>query len=263
MSAVLDAEALHFAYDKHSTVLEGIDVSLRAGRLTALVGPNGAGKSTLLRLLCGLLRPTQGRVLLNHLPLDKIAPRQRARMLAFLPQEVQPAFSLTAFEVVCLGRYPHTGGLGSLGAQDLAVARRSLAETETEHLATRDFGTLSGGERRRVLLAGALAQEPALLLLDEPTAGLDLHHESGVFVLLRRLADQGVGIGVVTHDLNRAARYCDTLLLLGADHRLHAHGAPTEVMDAALLSGAYGAALRVARHPFTGAPFVDAEEPAP
>ena len=262
MTALLEAESLRFSYDKDAVVLDGACARLEAGRFTAILGPNGAGKSTLLRLLCGLLRPAEGRVLLDGVPLRRTPPRERARKIAFLPQDVRPAFSLTAFEVVCLGRYPHSAGFGVLSKKDLEVARRCLADTETEHLADRPFSELSGGERRRVLLAGALAQEPVLLLLDEPTAGLDLHHETSAFVLLRRLAAQGTGIGMVTHDLNRAARYCDEMLLLGHDHRVHAHGAPEAVMDSETLSKAYGAALRVAKHPFTGAPFADVAEEA-
>lgn len=255
----LNAESLNFAYDPGSDVLRGVNASVMSGRITGLVGPNGSGKSTLLRLLCGFLRPHSGLVQLNGRPLTSFSAAERARTLAFLPQMVDPAFSLNVFEVVCLGRYPYTGMLGSLRTQDLDVVARCLHDTETEQLRHREFGSLSGGERQRVLLASILAQEPKLMLLDEPTSSLDIHHEVEVFELLARLARQGYGVAVVTHDLNLAAQYCEELLLLSAEHSVLASGKPGEVFTDALLSAAYAASIRVGKHPFTGAPFVAAQ----
>ena len=187
--------------------------------------------------------------------------RERARTLGFLPQTVTPAFALTVFEVVCLGRYPHLGALGAPGPHDREVARRCMHDTETDHLAARDFMTLSGGERQRVLLASILAQEPNLLLLDEPTSALDVHHQVEIFALLRILAGRGYGIGVVTHDLNMAARFCDRLVLLSMEEGLLAHGRPAEVLTEPLLSKAYDARIRVCDHPITGTPLITAETP--
>lgn len=266
MTALLQAQTVSFAYEKEQVVLDAVDVSIPAGTLTGIVGPNGCGKSTLLRLLCGLLQPQTGRVLMDGAELSRLSGRARARRLAFLPQAVNPAFAMSVFEVVCLGRYPHAGPFGGLGPKDFDVARRCLRDTETEHLRARDFLSLSGGERQRVLLASILAQEPEMLLLDEPTSALDIHHEAEVFALLRQLAAHGYGVGVVTHDLNAAAQYCGRILLLGAAHGVVAAGAPEEVFREAALCAAYGAAIRVGRHPFADAPFVDAlpqERPAP
>ncbi|HPO11903.1 MAG TPA: ABC transporter ATP-binding protein [Candidatus Hydrogenedentes bacterium] len=255
----LNAESLNFAYEPGSDVLRGVNASVIGGRITGLVGPNGSGKSTLLRLLCGFLQPNSGTVKLDGRPLVSLSAAERARTLAFLPQMVDPVFSLTVFEVVCLGRYPYTGMIGSLRSHDLEVVARCLQDTETEPLRHREFGSLSGGERQRVLLASILAQEPKLMLLDEPTSSLDIHHEVEVFELLARLARQGYGIAVVTHDLNLAAQYCEELLLLSADHSVLASGKPEEVFTEALLSTAYAASIRVGKHPFTGAPFVAAQ----
>lgn len=266
MTTLLQAQSVSFAYEKEQLVLDGVDASIPAGTLTGIVGPNGCGKSTLLRLLCGLLHPQAGRVLMDGAELTRLSGRARARRLAFLPQAVNPAFAMSVFEVVCLGRYPHAGPFGGLGPKDFDVARRCLRDTETEHLRARDFLSLSGGERQRVLLASILAQEPEMLLLDEPTSALDIHHEAEVFALLRQLAAQGYGVGVVTHDLNAAAQYCGRILLLGAAHGVVAAGAPEEVFREAALCAAYDAAIRVGRHPFADAPFVDAlpqERPAP
>jgi iron complex transport system ATP-binding protein len=258
MNPLLDAESVTFSYDTGAKVLDGVSVSIRSGALTGIVGPNGSGKSTLLRLLCGLLTPQSGRVTLDGKPLDHWPARERARVLAFLPQAVTPAFSLTAFEVACLGRYPHTGGLGALRPHDIEVARRCLRETNVEDLQDRPFLDLSGGERQRVLLAGVLAQEPRLLLLDEPTSALDIHHEAEVFALLERLAHAGYGIAVVTHDLNIAAQYCTDLALLSWEHRVRAAGTPETVLTPEQLSEAYGAPILAGRHPFFGTPFVAA-----
>src|SRR5690606_15515006 len=161
----------------------GITLAIEGGQLVGIVGPNGAGKSTLLRVLSGLLRPRSGRVFLDDRPLSDLSNIERARTIAFLPQNVQPAFSLTSAEVVCLGRFPHLGAFGGWTAHDREIADRCLRQTETWDLRDRDFMTLSGGERQRVLMASVLAQEPDLLLLDEPTSALDIHHQIEIFAL--------------------------------------------------------------------------------
>jgi iron complex transport system ATP-binding protein len=252
---------LSFAYPGGPDVFTNVNAAVRGGELLGLVGPNGAGKSTLLRALCGLLQPRTGRVTLDGKPLSSIPMKERAQTIAFLPQQVQPAFSLTAFEVVCLGRFPYLSAFGGWTANDRAIADRCLVETETESLRDRDFVTLSGGERQRVLVASVLAQEPDLLLLDEPTSALDIHHQIEIFALLRRLARGGYGVGVVTHDLNLAARFCDSLALMAAGEGVVADGTPTDVLTEELLSKAYCAHIRVGVHPLTGAPLVTADIP--
>jgi ABC-type cobalamin/Fe3+-siderophores transport system ATPase subunit len=256
----LEADAVTFAYEAGTTVLDGVSAAIRGGQITGIVGPNGSGKSTLLRVMCGLLKPAHGRVQINGTPLPSFSNLERARTIAFLPQAVDPAFALTVFEVVCLGRYPHVGVLGGLHQNDVAVAEQCLKDTETETLRNRDFMTLSGGERQRVLLASILAQEPRLLLLDEPTSALDLHHQIEIFALLHRLARDGYGVAVVTHDLNMAARFCDHLLLLSpSGGGLLASGVPEAVLTEPQLSEAYGASIRVCEHPITGSLLVTAQ----
>ncbi len=256
----LKAESLAYAYEAGRPLFKGVDAMVHSGEMVGLVGPNGSGKSTLLRVLCGLLKPHAGRVTLDGRSLASFASMERARVLAFLPQSVTPAFALNVFEVVCLGRYPHMGAFGALRPQDKDIAERCLRDTGVDDLRARDFLTLSGGERQRVLLASILAQEPNILLLDEPTSALDIHHQIEIFALLERLASEGYGVAVVTHDLNLAAQFCDRVLLLASTHELIASGKPESVFTEDLLSRAYGAPIRVHRNPVTGAPLIWAEK---
>lgn len=256
MKPALAAEGIGFAYERDAPVLRDVSVAVASGTFTGLIGPNGSGKSTLLRILCGLLTPNRGTVTLGGQALPAHSPRDRARMIAFMPQAVNPAFTLRVYEAAALGRYPHAGALAALTPQDHAVIERCLRAADVWEFRDRDFATLSGGERQRVVLASILAQEPCLLLLDEPTSALDLHHQFEIFTLLRSLADEGYGVCVVTHDLNLAARFCDRVYLLSADHGLLAEGPPAAVCTEALLSQAYGAAIRVCGHPLYDAPLI-------
>ncbi|MFO7976413.1 MAG: ABC transporter ATP-binding protein [Candidatus Hydrogenedentota bacterium] len=256
MGRRLESQSVSFAYVPEAPVLADVDVGVSGGEVVGIIGPNGSGKSTFLRVLCGFLRPDKGHVLLDDRPLRTISSRDRANILAFLPQTVTPAFALSAFEVVLMGRYPRLGPLGAPSAHDRNVALRCMRETQTADLRNRDFGTLSGGERQRVLLASILAQEPDLLLLDEPTAALDIHHQAEIFVLLRELAGNGYGVAVVTHDLNVAGQFCDRLVLMSSRARIVAQGTSRQVLTAELLSGAYESPIVVTEHPITGTPLV-------
>jgi iron complex transport system ATP-binding protein len=252
----IEALDLSFLYTPGVPVLRDVSASVRSGVVTGIIGPNGAGKSTLLQLLCGLLRPGGGQVTMDGKPLAAHSDRARARLVAYMPQSVSPAFSLSVADVVALGRFPHLGAFGVLGDGDHAIVQACLAQTETAYLAERDYLSLSGGERQRVLLASVLAQEPRILLLDEPTSALDLPHEVAFFRQLRALAAQDLGVVVITHDINMAAQFCDELLLLGKDHTLVCQGDVDTVLTEAGLAKAYGSSLSVGRHPETGTPFV-------
>ncbi|GMV99380.1 MAG: ABC transporter ATP-binding protein [Candidatus Hydrogenedentota bacterium] len=260
MSGALVAEGVSFEYVPGDPVFRNVDCRVSPGRLVGIVGPNGSGKSTLLRVLCGLLKPLRGCVTANGTRLTELSHRERARRVAFLPQSVNPVFSMTCMEVVCLGRFPHLGALGALSRHDAEVAERCLRETASWDLCDRDFQSLSGGERQRVLLASILAQEAEFLLLDEPTSALDIHHQVEIFAHLRRLSRDRFGVAVVTHDLNLAARFCGHVLLMSktADGFLAA-GAPDEVFDEGTLSSAYGSRIHVSRHPITGAVLISAD----
>jgi len=250
------AEDCSFAYADGPPVVRGVSLRVVRGGVTGIIGPNGSGKSTLLRVLSGMARPGTGHVRLDEspTPLHAVSPRTRARQIAYLPQQVEPLFGLSVEETVALGRFPHTEGFGGLSARDHAAIARAMERCAVSTLRERLFTELSGGERQRVLLASVLAQEPAFLLLDEPTAALDLHHEAEVFALLGALAREGFGVCVVTHDLSLAAAHCDALLLLSSNGNPLAQGPPSTVLTPEHLSAAYGARVLVGRHPFTGVP---------
>ncbi len=244
-----------FRYEEAGFRLRDVSLEVGAGSVVGVVGPNGSGKSTLLRLAAGLLRPDAGEALIGGHRAHELGRRRVARMLAFLPQQTRAAFGFTARQVVEMGRFPHQRGLGFMGAADVRAVRTALERTGSGGLADRRFSTLSGGEKQRVLIASILAQEPSVMLLDEPAAALDVHHQAEVLDLLWDLSRTGIAVLLVTHDLNAAARFCERLVLLceGAVARA---GTPDQVLEQELLAEVYGADVRVCRNPVTGTPMV-------
>jgi iron complex transport system ATP-binding protein len=227
-------------------------VSVPRGSLTGLLGPNGCGKTTLLRILSGIMRPQQGRVLLDTVPLASVTRRDAARRIAVVPQETHPAFDYTVLEMVLMGRHPHLGPFELEGPADLAIAHDALAATGTDHLADRPYMTLSGGEKQRVVIASALAQEPQVLLLDEPTASLDLGYQLEVAALLTRLnRERGVTMVLATHDLNLAAAVCDHLVLMRGGRVLR-QGATRETLTDAAIRELYDVDAEVRHHEAAG-----------
>ncbi|MFF1872735.1 heme ABC transporter ATP-binding protein [Kitasatospora herbaricolor] len=234
-------------------LLTGVDVSVRAGEVLALLGPNGAGKSTLLSVLAGDLSPAAGTVLLRGRPLDAYGTAELALHRALLPQSSALSFPFAAGEVVRMGRAPWAGTAAA--AQDDSAVARAMADTDCTRFAGRPFTALSGGERARVALARVLAQHAPLLLLDEPTAALDLRHQELVLRVARERAGAGDAVVVVLHDLSLAAAYADRVVLL-ADGATVADGPVAEVLRGPLLSEVYGHPVEVLAHPRTGGPLV-------
>jgi iron complex transport system ATP-binding protein len=251
--ALLDAIDVAFAYDPHGRlVVDGVSLAVGRGEIVGLLGPNGSGKTTMLRLLSGTLTATRGTVRLETTPIGSLSRRELAQRIAVVPQETHSAFDFSALEIVMMGRYPHLGAFELEGADDLAIAREALAATGTRALESRQFTTLSGGEKQRVVIASALAQAAEILLLDEPTASLDLGFQIDITSLLAQLnRDRAVTMVVSTHDLNLAASLCTTLVLLKAG-RVIAAGATREVLTRDHVRALYGVDADVAIHPRTG-----------
>jgi ABC-type cobalamin/Fe3+-siderophores transport system ATPase subunit len=234
-------------------VLERISLEVRPGELVAIVGPNGAGKSTLLKVLGGLLEPWEGSVAIAGRALREFDRRALARTLAVVGQESGVAFPFTALEVVMMGRAPHLGPMSFESRADVEIAREALARMGLLGLAARYVQELSGGERRCVVIARALAQQPKIALLDEPTAFLDLKHIAQIFdVFCGLCAEHGLAVVATLHDLNAAANYADRVMLL-KDGVAVACGAPQEVLTAENLRHVYETDVYVGRNPATGA----------
>ncbi len=235
MTALVSADDLRFAYGKRA-ILRGVTLAVARGEIVALIGPNGAGKTTLLKTLAGLLVPAGGLVR---------APLPRARTVAYLAQSEELPGDWSVREIVQLGRLPYVGLWRRPAAHDEDAVQRAMERTAILGLAARPVGTLSGGERQRVALARALAQEPLVLLLDEPTTHLDLRHQADLFASLRAEAARGVGIVVVMHDLGFAAQ-TDRCLLL-AEGTVRAEGRPADVLRPSLLREVYETEVEVLR----------------
>lgn len=257
----LQVERLSFGYDPtQDSLTEGtrsfslVDVSLRVqrGSLTGLLGPNGCGKTTLLKLMAGVLRSRTGAITLRGRAIRDMPRRELARQIAVVPQETHPAFDYSVLEMVLMGRHPHLGAFQLEGPEDVALAYDSMSATGTAHLAERSYMTLSGGEKQRVVIASALAQAPDVLLLDEPTASLDLAYQMEVASLLHRLnRDRGVSMVLATHDLNLAASLCDSLVLVRSG-RVLAHGPTRDVLTAAMIRQLYDVDADVRVHDASG-----------
>jgi iron complex transport system ATP-binding protein len=253
---LLDARDLRYRHSAGAPeAVAGVSLRLARGEVVGVIGPNAAGKSTLARLCCGLLTPQQGSVSLQGEPLSKLSRRERARRVAFLPQHPPHDLSFTAHEVALMGRAPHLGLWSLEGPRDLDRARAALREVDALDFGDRPISQLSGGERQRVFLARAFAQEAALLVLDEPTAALDLAHQVLLVNALRRRAREGGGSLLVLHDLALAGAACDRLALLDRG-LVVAEGTAEDVLRSEVLSPVYGTDVEVVPNPATGQPLV-------
>lgn len=242
--------------------LHAVSAEVRSNRLLAVVGPNGSGKTTLLRALLGLVPVAEGTVELDGRAVHDWPPAERARRVGVVSQREEYPFAWRVREIVMFGRYPWLGSFLAPRASDEEIVARAMVRCDVAGLGDRRIDTLSGGEWQRVRVARALAQEPRLLVLDEPTAALDLGHEMDLFELVRRLIDDGLGGIVVTHHLNVAARFADEMLLL-ADGQPVARGTPREVLDPALLSTVFGWPIRLAESPEGAPQIVPERRPGP
>jgi len=254
-ASMLEVENISYSYGNHRA-LDGVSLSVRTGEILVLIGPNGSGKTTLIRALSGALPGYHGEVMVGDSSLNKLAITERARLLAVVPQarSLPPAF--TVFECVLMGRTPYLGWLGHTHENDIQHVWSALEQTGCLELAERPVGELSGGEQQRVLLARALAQDTHVLLLDEPTTHLDLHHQAALLNLLRALVQrQNLAVLMVLHDLNLASLYSDRVALL-VDGQLRATGTPEQVLTEENISQVYRLPIHIIPHPDYGSPLV-------
>jgi len=255
MDKFLQINQASYSY-RDGFALKDIDFSVKKGEFLGIIGPNGAGKTTLLKMLNRTFTPQKGQISLEGKNLNSLTLRTIAQKLSMVGQDIQLSFSLTVLDLVLMGRFPHLRRFKTEVKSDIEVAHNSLELTQTLALADRDFSHLSAGERQRIVLAKALAQEPELLLLDEPTAHLDIAHQTKVFDLLTNLNKKNnLTIIAVLHDLNLAAEYCDKLLLLDKG-KIVDWGNSHQVLQYATIEKTYGTVVLVKENPITGKPYV-------
>jgi iron complex transport system ATP-binding protein len=237
-------------------ILQDFTLEIGEGEIVGLIGPNGSGKTTLLRLMAGLLRAQRGMVALHGEDLATCSPGEIARQVAIVHQESRIVFPYAVAELVLMGRYARQTGWGWDTPEDLRIAGLAMQAMDVAHLADRTFQELSGGERQRTMIARALAQQPRILLLDEPTAFLDIGHQMEIYAVLRGLnRDGGVTVVLVSHDLNLASQYCDRLVLLHEGRAFRA-GPPSHVLTIEHIRTVYGCEVLIDRHPVAGTPRV-------
>jgi iron complex transport system ATP-binding protein len=222
MSGIIEVENLSFGYTSETAILKDMSFEVKAGVFLAIAGPNGAGKSTLLNLMCRALIPESGTVRIDAAAIESYSRRALAAKVAVVRQEFVPIFGFSVMETVLMARTPYYGSMGFESRTDREIANEALEATDTARFASRPLSSLSSGERQRVFIARALAQNSLIMLLDEPTSFLDLKHQVGIYDLLKAAqVEKGKTIVAVTHDINLASQYCDEILLLGADGSFH------------------------------------------
>jgi iron complex transport system ATP-binding protein len=266
----LDVRQVSFRYDSllHRSpgdnatwVIKGMEFSVRQGEIVGIIGPNGSGKSSLLKLLAKLVRPQEGSIHLFGNEIGTLSRESISRQVAYMPQDLSYDFPFSVLDMVLMGRFPHRrGGLWNLVGwerqEDLATAEEAMVQADVMHLADRMIATLSAGERQRALLARALAQGPRMLMLDEPTAHLDLNHQLDVCRILRQVHEQlQMTVLIVSHDINLASQYCDRILVM-KQGTLVGIGPPEDMIHPRVLSEVYGCQVLVDVHPDTGLPRV-------
>ena len=252
---MIEVDSVFFRYHQ-DWVLQNVSFQVRKGEFVGVIGPNGSGKTTLLKTLYRLLTPQRGDVLFDHLSLKKMSRGEIAKKIAVVAQETYPAFPFRVIEMVLMGRSPYLGHLMFESPKDLEIAKRAMEWTEILPISQRPIDELSGGERKRVYIARALAQEPEVILLDEPTTNLDIHHQvESLDLVLSLNREKGLTILMASHDLNLASEYCDRLILLQHGKIFHM-GPPDEVMTRENIEKVYGCQVWVDRNPVSGMPRV-------
>jgi len=246
---------LNFSY-LDSKVLSDINISVSPAEFVGIIGPNGAGKSTLLKSLLGFLNTPVESIQLNDKALIKYSKKELGKYIAYVPQETEFSFSFTVKEIVKMGRYPYSKGIGFISDKDERIIKDSMQKMEITEFANRNFNELSGGEKQRVVIASALAQQPKILLLDEPTSALDLHHQVDIYKILKTLQkENNLTTIVVTHDINLVAQYCERIILINHG-KIIKDGKPDEVLQFKLLQEIFGVKVYIDINPITKSLYV-------
>jgi iron complex transport system ATP-binding protein len=255
MNPAISIDRVSFSYNSRP-ILQDINLQIHKQSVLGLIGPNGSGKTTLLRLVSRILQPQEGQILIDGLPLQHLRAAEIARKMAVISSEQSFEFPFSVTDIVAMGRFPHLGRLQKLSEKDREITEYSMKMTAIDHLKDRPISKLSSGERQRVLIARAVAQQPAILLLDEPNSHLDINHQLAVFHLLHQLnRERQLTIVVVLHDLTAAAAFCHSIVLLH-ERRVAKVGRPEEVITAELIRQTYGADVDVHPSPLGGFPQV-------
>jgi len=255
MGLVFTVKDISFRY-QNSWVLKDVSFEVNKAEFLAIIGPNGSGKTTLLKLMDKILIPQRGSIYLEGIDIKNINQRNIARKIGVVAQSEPFLFSFSVFDVVLMGRSPHLSRFQFEGRNDFEIVHNALKLTKIDYLSKRMVGNLSGGEQQRVLIARALAQEPEILLLDEPTSHLDLKHQIGIFELLRHLNQTSkITVIMVSHDINFASQFCDRIILLKKG-RIAAQGRPQEVITEEIIRSVYEVPVLVDQNPYTGTPRV-------
>lgn len=260
MGRFLEVSGLECGYDGRRVIL-GLDAALDSGEFVGVIGPNGSGKTTLLRAVGRVLKPWRGTVHLNGLDIYRTAPKEIARLVATVPQETPITFGFAVRDVVMMGRLPHLKRFAAEGSEDATTVARAMTLAGVSELAERPITELSGGEKQKVIIAQALAQDPRLLLLDEPTSHLDISHQLEVLALFKSLSRSGLAVLAVFQDLNLAAHYCDRLLVMTGG-QVRVDGSPEEVLTPETLQKYFGVLANVGRNG-SGRLLVTALNPVP
>jgi iron complex transport system ATP-binding protein len=250
---MIELDNVSLGYD-HQAILHNVNMKAKPGQILGLVGPNGSGKSTLIKGMTRVIDLFSGRILIDGRDIRTIKHDELARLVATVPQSPALPGAFTAFEVVLMGRTPHLGLLRYEGGKDLAIAWQAMEATHTQSFAERRVSELSGGERQRLIIARALTQQPRAILLDEPTANLDINHQVEILNLVKSLClKQSLTVIIALHDLNLAAQYCDWMVMLNSGN-MYAEGTPSDILTVQNIKKVYGAEVCVYPHPVNKLP---------
>jgi iron complex transport system ATP-binding protein len=253
--SLIEINNLSFAYSD-IPVLKNISLQITPAEFIGIIGPNGAGKSTLLKLMDGIYTDGRAQIFINNKPIRSLSRKSLARQVAYLPQEIDLTFAYSVEEVVRMGRYPYLHGIQLYSAEDQDMVEETMHLMDVEQFRFRSFQELSGGEKQRVMIASALAQEPEIILLDEPTSALDLHHQIGIYQILKELQKtRHLTVIVVTHDINLAAQFCNRMILMHHGEIIR-DGIPDEVLKFQILQDIFGVKVYIDINPMTNSLYI-------